>query len=237
MTHRMSTFTRVHIFFATLLVLLGPGSHAFPGDNKRDIPNTQQFTQRGGYVSYRGSPPTTPVYGATALLNCRIIHAADAGDMGSKATSSIQPPGWGSLPGGANGRQRCHVIGNALGGSGKDARNLFTCWKHANHPMMFHYERILRDWFRRSRSRVSALYKVDLLYENPNQDYPTKINVEANTFGFLRNKLLFRATIKNEPSQQKHVWIDCRGEFNRPMSTLTPSEYTFLHGTGWFGTC
>ena len=64
---------------------------------------------------------------------------------GSKASQSIIPPGFqGGGPGGA-GHARGHLIGNQLGGTGKDARNLVTLYQNpVNTPVMRGFEDSVR---------------------------------------------------------------------------------------------
>jgi len=57
---------------------------------------------------------------------------------GSPAAPGIKPPGFG---GSAVGHARGHLLGNQLGGSGTDARNLATMFQNpANSPVMRGYE-------------------------------------------------------------------------------------------------
>lgn len=64
---------------------------------------------------------------------------------GSPASSSIKPPGFlGGGKGGA-GHARGHLLGNQLGGSGKDARNLVTLYQNpVNTPVMRDFETSVR---------------------------------------------------------------------------------------------
>ncbi|MBN8781339.1 DNA/RNA non-specific endonuclease [Thiobacillus sp.] len=62
---------------------------------------------------------------------------------GSPASRSIIPPGF---EGGATGQARGHLLGNQLGGSGSDARNLVTIQQNpANTPVMRGYENQVRS--------------------------------------------------------------------------------------------
>ena len=62
---------------------------------------------------------------------------------GSPASRSIIPPGF---EGGASGQARGHLLGNQLGGSGSDARNLVTIQQNpANSPVMRGYENQVRS--------------------------------------------------------------------------------------------
>jgi len=61
---------------------------------------------------------------------------------GSPAKSSIKPAGFG---GQVQGHARGHLLGNQLGGSGSDPRNLVTIYQNpVNHPVMSSVEASIR---------------------------------------------------------------------------------------------
>ncbi|MGM2820302.1 DNA/RNA non-specific endonuclease [Bacillus cereus group sp. Bce001] len=64
---------------------------------------------------------------------------------GSKASQSIKPPGFLGGGPGSPGHARGHLLGNQLGGSGKDARNLVTLYQTpVNSPVMRDFESSVR---------------------------------------------------------------------------------------------
>ena len=66
---------------------------------------------------------------------------------GTPPSQTIQPPGWwkGTCPAHHN---RGHLIGNQLGGSGVDPRNLVTLVAGTNHPIMFEFEDMVYRYVR-----------------------------------------------------------------------------------------
>lgn len=65
---------------------------------------------------------------------------------GSKASQSILPPGFLGGGPGSPGHARGHLLGNQLGGSGKDARNLVTLYQlPVNSPVMRDFETSVRS--------------------------------------------------------------------------------------------
>ncbi|MCW1929656.1 DNA/RNA non-specific endonuclease, partial [Bhargavaea beijingensis] len=64
---------------------------------------------------------------------------------GSKASQSIKPPGFLGGGPGSPGHARGHLLGNQLGGPGKDARNLVTLYQTpVNSPVMRDFESSVR---------------------------------------------------------------------------------------------
>ncbi|URZ02826.1 DNA/RNA non-specific endonuclease [Clostridium felsineum] len=96
-----------------------------------------------------GTADPKVIYGELdALKRPTGIKATITGDMigtGSPASSSIKPPGFlGGGKGGA-GHARGHLLGNQLGGSGKDPRNLVTLYQNpVNTPVMRDFETSVR---------------------------------------------------------------------------------------------
>ena len=98
--------------------------------------NVAGFLAGGGSISYGGIDAQQRVVSASALINSDTMSR----NLGSSPLNSIEPPGFNAI--GVTGRLRnkCHQIAAQLGGSGKDARNLFTCHRYGNFPLIFHYE-------------------------------------------------------------------------------------------------
>ncbi|MEZ4330070.1 MAG: DNA/RNA non-specific endonuclease [Polyangiales bacterium] len=66
---------------------------------------------------------------------------------GTAANGSIRPPGWeGGLH--PHHHNRAHLLGNALGGSGDEPRNLITMTSGSNHPHMYVPEAAVADHVR-----------------------------------------------------------------------------------------
>lgn len=112
-----------------------------------------QLGEFGGNLPPGGAPcpqcrsvrrGTTPDYGALDdFLRPRGITALLKGrpDAGTPANHAIEPPGW---TGGGTDRAnqaRTHLLGQALGGSGSEARNLVTFDQGANVRMFNEFER------------------------------------------------------------------------------------------------
>lgn len=95
--------------------------------------------------------------GITATITKNMI------GTGSKASQSIKPPGFmGGGPGSA-GHARGHLLGNQLGGSGKDDRNLVTLYQNPiNSPLMRDFETSVRVAVEKGevvRYQVIPIYK------------------------------------------------------------------------------
>lgn len=87
---------------------------------------------------------TTPEYGALDdFLRPRGITAILKGhpDVGTPADDSILPPGWTGGGKGSAGQARAHLLGDKLGGSGSERRNLVTFDQGANLRMFNEFER------------------------------------------------------------------------------------------------
>ena len=110
------------------------------------------------------------------------IEATIAPDMigtGSPAKSSIKPAGFG---GQVQGHARGHLLGNQLGGSGSDPRNLVTIYQNpVNHPVMSSVEANVR---RAVEGGQIVNYKVTPIYEGNNL-IPCGITIQAQGSGGL----------------------------------------------------
>ena len=94
---------------------------------------------------------------------------------GSKASNHIRPPGFRS---GSFGHARCHLLGNQLGGSGKDRRNLVTCFQTVNNEVMRPLENEVADAVAKGET---VLYKVFPIYRSKNSKskIPKQIHIIA----------------------------------------------------------
>lgn len=98
------------------------------------------FTPKTSYVKSNDivediSRPT----GMTATIDSSMI------GTGSPASQSIRPVGFAGGGPGSPGHARGHLLGNQLGGSGKDARNLVTLYQNpVNSPVMRDFETSIR---------------------------------------------------------------------------------------------
>jgi RHS repeat-associated protein len=94
-----------------------------------------QFVKNGG-ISYGSLDSLGRPTGVTATISSDMI------GTGSPALRSITPPGF---RGGAAGQARGHLLGNQLGGSGSDIRNLVTLQQiPTNSPVMRGFENQIR---------------------------------------------------------------------------------------------
>lgn len=92
---------------------------------------------------------------------------------GSPAKSSIKPAGFG---GQTQGHARGHLLGNQLGGSGSDPRNLMTIYQNpVNHPVMSSIEANVR---KAVEGGQIVNYKVTPIY-NGNNLIPRGITIQA----------------------------------------------------------
>lgn len=117
--------------------------------------------------------PITPTYTATSVsvggVSVSVPHTAEAtltsSNMtgGSGPSASIKPPGFvsGVCP---HHHQRGHLIGNHLGGSGTEAKNLVTLTEGSNHPFMYEYEKMVYDHVKKNAG-TSFTYRVTACYD------------------------------------------------------------------------
>ncbi|NEP35182.1 MAG: hypothetical protein F6K38_28270 [Moorea sp. SIO3B2] len=96
---------------------------------------------------------------------------------GSTASSSIRPPGF---QGGDVGHARGHLLGNQLGGSGRDPLNLVTLWQTpVNTPIMRGYEAQVRQAV---ESGQIVTYRVTPVY-NGSEPMPIGVTIQARGDG------------------------------------------------------
>ncbi len=104
---------------------------------------------------------------ATVVTNASATLRHNNMTGGSGASSTINPPGWGSgtCPMHHN---RGHLIGNALGGPGNVANNLVTLVSGTNHPIMYDYEAYVRIFVANNALREPFTYLVECDYSATN---------------------------------------------------------------------
>lgn len=166
---------------------------------RRDTKNVAAFRKNGGSITYNtrifpGERPS-PV-GAIARVNDRIRIRAKSKNkkikIGSPASNDIKPRGFNQL--GAK-WERCHLIANSLGGSGRDARNLFACPRFTNVPVMSHYEDKLRNYLQKNPQAL-VKYEVSLTYTNA-ADYPTSVRMRATEGSTLLFDVRFNNSVES----------------------------------------
>jgi DNA/RNA non-specific endonuclease len=113
---------------------------------------------------YTSAVVTLGGVGITVPLTAEAVLTSTNMTGGTGPSGSIRPPGFvtGSCP---NHHQRGHLIGNKLGGSGTDARNLVTLTEGSNHPAMYEFENMVYAFVRQNPGmnftyRVTAQYNV-----------------------------------------------------------------------------
>ena len=131
--------------------------------------NLQFFAKNGGSGSVK--------YGELdSLGRTTDVEAVITPDMigtGSPAKSSIKPAGFG---GQTQGHARGHLLGNQLGGSGSDPRNLMTIYQNpVNHPVMSYIEANVR---KAVEGGQIVNYNVTPIY-NGNNLIPRGITIQA----------------------------------------------------------
>ena len=157
---------------------------------RTDPENVQDFLNTGGYVKYGGFGAGQEARYADALINSDTITLADQNRLGSPPKQSILPSGWNQMSATGREKQRCHLIAKSLGGSGKDARNLVTCHRNANAPVMRHYENRVRDlvrtfpktgpWRRDKGVRHTVTPNYHYRGTTPTPAYPASIRIRSS---------------------------------------------------------
>ena len=157
---------------------------------RRDPKNVANFAANGGSITYETS--NFPGERASPLRAiARVNNRIRVSNIGSRAINAIKPRGFNQL--GAR-WERCHLIADSLGGSGKDARNLFACVKFTNAPAMSHYEAKLRDYLK-SNTQALVRYEVSVEYAGIDFDFPTVVRMQAS----VPNTKLFEVLLTNGP--------------------------------------
>lgn len=196
-----------------------------------DAANVAGFSANGGFVHYNGfGAPNMKNMGASALIHSDVYHNV----AGPLALSSIEPSGWNQIGVTGNLRHRCHLIPRQLSGSGKDARNMFTCHSYANTPVIKYYE-----------DRVAALvatfpttgpwapdkcvnHIVSLNYVD-GQDWPDTINMRSEFWmSGVFHEVLLNLVIVNKDRFNTHVTFLCIGTFGQPVppSLVKTGQFT-----------
>jgi hypothetical protein len=131
---------------------------------------------------YAGINDAKQAQGAVAILT------KDTISDGTKALSSIQPPGWSLLP--AANRARAHLLGKSLGGNGSLPGNLVTMYQTANQRMYNQFEQKVAEAV---QAGAKVEYAAIPIYGD--LPYPTGIHCYAKG----DNGLSIDIIIKNEP--------------------------------------
>lgn len=127
-----------------------------------------------GQITYLD--PVKVVDNGVTKLQAQGIEATltkDMLDTGSKAKSSIRPPGF---EGGANNHSRGHLLARMLGGSGTDEANLVTLFQqNANSPVMSDFEMAV---YNAVDAGETINYKVTPIYEEGHL-MPSSVAIQA----------------------------------------------------------
>lgn len=130
--------------------------------------------------------------GAEALITPDMI------GTGTKANQSIRPPGFisGLEP---HNHARGHLIGNQLGGTGDDPKNLVTLYQFpVNSPYMTKYENAIRS---AADNGDHIRYRVIPIYDEK-ELMPVEIHMEGQST-LPTGKINFNVTIPNKPKEAK----------------------------------
>lgn len=149
--------------------LAGEGSEKFQEQSSDSNGNS-----KSGSIVYDELDSLRRATGIEATIDSTMI------GTGTKANSSIYPPGFeGGGPGSA-GHARGHLLGKQLGGSGDDPRNLVTLYQNpVNSPIMRDYETSVRTVVENGEAvnyKVTPIYKGDDLV-------PMGITIQAKGTG------------------------------------------------------
>ncbi|MBD9562864.1 DNA/RNA non-specific endonuclease [Pseudomonas sp. PDM09] len=128
-------------------------------------------------INVNGSSVTVPLY-AKAILTSNNMSG------GSGPDQSLHPPGFisGSCP---QHHQRGHLIGNQLGGSGTDLRNLVTLTEGTNHPIMYEYELMVYKHVK-ANPGINFIYQVTAQYD-PSRYLTAQVAPGGSTSGAANN--------------------------------------------------
>ena len=183
---------------------------------RRDAQNVADFAANGGSIQYttRVFPGERP---SPLRVKAEVNNQIRTANIGSSAANAIKPRGYNQL---AAGWERCHLIANSLGGSGKDARNLFACPRYTNVPVMSHYEAKLRDYLK-SNTRALVTYEVSLGYTS-SADYPTTVRMRAT----VPNVKLFDVTFTNSVQASMYIEVCDDGTLTQTKEVPTRLQNT-----------
>ncbi|BAU27216.1 uncharacterized protein DUF4280 [Aneurinibacillus soli] len=127
----------------------GPGKIGKAGKQISKVGKIAQGTSDLGISKITKDSPGQIIFGELDHLGRPTgVTATITKDMigtGSKASQSIKPPGFLGGGPGSPGHARGHLLGNQLGGTGKDTRNLVTLYQNpVNSPVMRDFESSVR---------------------------------------------------------------------------------------------
>lgn len=132
--------------------------------------NVKQPDDNDGYVTYGELDSLGRPTGIEAVITKNMI------GKGTKANSSIKPPGFGGGGAGSPGHARGHLLAKQLGGSGNEKKNLVTLYQNdTNSPLMRDFETAVR---KAVDNGETVHYKVTPVYEGDNP-IPVAVTLEA----------------------------------------------------------
>jgi RHS repeat-associated protein len=158
----------------------GPRLYGYPPDGNVASDPTGLLVEYGALDAH-GRPT-----GGFADITASDLRPTDSSEP------TLDPPGWlgGKHP---HHHQRSHLIGDTLGGSGSDARNLVALTDGSNHPGMSVLEGRVRRYLRDTPG-ARVLLEVTAQYDTPSARVPDRIRMTAlGTNG----ELLFDQLIPN----------------------------------------
>lgn len=142
----------------------GPDSTVINGGKSTFTTSELTFTENKGWVEYGD------LDGLNRVTTMNAIVTPDMYDTGTEANGNILPTGWNKQnqdSGNPKQLNRGHLLGNVLGGSGDDLRNLITLYRNANYPeMYFGAEEIVKNAIENGsvvRYRVTPIFEGDAL--------------------------------------------------------------------------
>lgn len=188
----------------------------------RDDANYDTWYNAGGYMRYSAGD-NGRVEEAEAGITATVYRL----NMGTEAYSAIQPLGWEEIGVTGEARNRCHLIGKQFGGTGRDARNLFTCHRYPNSPVMEYYERRVADYLNTFVSpgpwyeTLWIKHHVFLLYLG--KDYPGVIRIKSELCcGTQYCNTLQDVWVSNTPTG--NVSFNCNGVWPQTGPSALPTD-------------
>ena len=168
-------------------------------------------------ISVNGVSVTVPLYAKAKLTSTNMTG-------GSGPDQSLLPPGFvsGMCP---QHHQRGHLIGNKLGGSGTDLRNLVTLTEGTNHPIMYEYEAMVYDYVKKNPG-IEFIYQVTAQYE-PSRYLPVQVAPGGATTGAANNP--YCPMPCPESLRIDFFYAETPGKLYYPLIYRVLNE----HGEGW----
>lgn len=121
---------------------------------------TEDLTFSGTYVTFSNLDDYGRAQVASAVLGLETMQTHERGDI-----SDIHPSGWWEAKASDVNVNRCHLIGNQLGGDQTDTSfNMVTGARHFNTPVMTDYENPTADYIEKTGNHVR--YRVTPVFEN-----------------------------------------------------------------------